>query len=61
MIIGSVNDTPVKHPIFGDPSNAPQSKCANPPRLLHKTASIFFRALPPTIMESELKEVCSTL
>ncbi|CAI2731903.1 unnamed protein product [Schistosoma spindalis] len=60
VIIGSVNDTPVKHPIFGDPSNAPQSKCANPPRLLHKTASIFFRALPPTIMESELKELCAS-
>ncbi|XP_018652883.1 putative arsenite-resistance protein 2 [Schistosoma mansoni] len=60
MIIGSINDTSVKHPIFGDPSDAPQPKFANPPRLLHKTASIFFRALPPTIKESELKELCAS-
>ncbi|CAH8538087.1 unnamed protein product [Schistosoma turkestanicum] len=71
MIIGSsVNDTSVKHPVFNDPpappppptttTGTPQSKCANPPKLLHKTASIFFRALPPTITESELKELCAS-
>ncbi|KAK4468855.1 hypothetical protein MN116_008019 [Schistosoma mekongi] len=60
IILGSVNDTSDKHTNCGDSSSAPQSKCTNPPKLLHKTASIFFRALPPTILENELKELCAS-
>ena len=37
------------------------SKCHSSTRILHKTASIFFRCLPPTITRKELEDMCSAL
>lgn len=37
-----------------------QSSSVGRRKPLHKTASLFFRALPPTLTEAELKELCSS-
>nr|CAH8863862.1 unnamed protein product [Trichobilharzia regenti] len=59
-LVNSVNDSSDKRSNLSDSSNTTQLKCSNPPKLLHKTASIFFRALPSTITEGELKELCAS-
>ncbi|CAH8611122.1 unnamed protein product [Heterobilharzia americana] len=61
IIFHPSDDSLVKNPKVDVSNITGQSKSSNPPpKLLHKTASIFFRALPSSITESELKELCAS-
>lgn len=57
-IQSTLDNVSIKQYKIGDHDQGLQKITCKSSKLLHKTASIFFRALPSTLKEAELREVC---